>query len=177
MAEVYTAVTTGDGGFRRPVVIKRLRPTLAGEPLAVSQFCDEANLLAALHHPNIVAVQDFGRAGDELFLAEEYVLGRNLGRIVERSLARRGRPPAPEVVGSVARELLQALGYAHNMYDENGAPMGIVHRDVSPENIMVSVRGDVKLLDFGVVKSAGGRVSKTELGVIKGNVMFMSPEQ
>jgi serine/threonine-protein kinase len=177
MAEIYSAVTTGEGGFRRAVVIKRLRPTLTDDPIAVAQFSDEANLLAALHHPNIVAVQDFGRAGDQLFLAEEYVLGRDLGRLVKRSLSRDDRPPPLEVVAYVCHELLKGLDYAHGLRNEEGRPLGIVHRDVSPENIMVSSSGEVKLLDFGVGKSAEARASKSESGVIKGNVTFMSPEQ
>jgi serine/threonine-protein kinase len=177
MAEVYTAVTTGEGGFRRPVVIKRLRPQLTEEPGAVAQFCDEANLLAALHHPNIVAVQDFGRAGDQLFLAEEYVLGRDLGRLMTRRLNRDGEPLSSEAVAYVAHELLKALDYAHGMRNEQGKPLGIVHRDISPDNIMISARGEVKLVDFGVVKATEGRAAKTEAGVVKGNVAFMPPEQ
>ena len=177
MAEIYAAVTTGEGSFRRPVVIKRLRPELTGDPNAVAQFCDEANLLGALHHPNIVAVHDFGRWQNQFFLAEEYVQGRDLGRLVSKSLARHGRPPAPEVVAFVAHEILKGLDYAHSMENEHGRPMGIVHRDVSPENVVVSPRGEVKLLDFGVVKTTEGRVAKTEMGVVKGNVTYMSPEQ
>ena len=91
-------MTTGEGGFRRSVVIKRLRPQLAGDPGAVAQFCGDANLLAALHHPNIVAVQDFGRAGDQLFLAEEYVLGRDLAQLVKRCVEQRRQALPPEVV-------------------------------------------------------------------------------
>jgi serine/threonine-protein kinase len=177
MAEIYSAVTTGEGGFRRAVVIKRLRPTLTDDPAAVAQFSDEANLLAALHHPNIVAVQDFGRAGDQLFLAEEYVLGRDLGRLVKRSLSRDARPLPVEVVAYVCHELLKGLDYAHGLRNEAGKPLGIVHRDVSPENIMVSSSGEVKLLDFGVGKSTEARATKSDSGVIKGNVTYMSPEQ
>ena len=178
MAEVYAAVTAGEGSFRRSVVIKRLRPELTADPNAVAQFCDEANLLAAFHHPNIVAVHDFGRWENQFFLAEEYVQGRDLGRIVGKGFAASGRPPATEVVAYVAREILKGLDYAHTMENERGRPMGIVHRDVSPENIVVSPRGEVKLLDFGVVKATEGRVTaKTEMGVVKGNVTYMSPEQ
>jgi serine/threonine protein kinase len=158
-------------------VIKRLRPQLSEEPAAVAQFCDEANLLAALHHPNIVAVQDFGRAGEQLFLAEEYVLGRDLGRLMTRRLNRDGAALSAEGAAYVAHELLKALDYAHGMRNEQGRPLGIVHRDISPENIMISARGEVKLVDFGVVKAAEGRAAKTEAGVVKGNVAFMPPEQ
>ena len=93
MADIYAAVTQGEGSFRRPVVIKRLRPELSIDPNAVAQFCDEANLLAALHHPNIIAVHDFGRSQGQYFLAEEYVVGRDLGRLVSAPL-RSGAPPA-----------------------------------------------------------------------------------
>jgi hypothetical protein len=177
MSEIYAAVTTGEGSFRRPVVIKRLRPELSIDPNAVAQFCDEANLLAALHHPNIVSVHDFGRSQNQYFLAEEYMAGRDLGRVIARRFARADRPPPAEVIAYVASELLKALEYAHGLCNEEGRPLGIVHRDVSPENVMVSSRGEVKLLDFGVVKATEGRVSKTEVGVVKGNVTYMSPEQ
>jgi Protein kinase domain len=177
MAEIHSALTMGEGSFRRPVVIKRLRPELTADPNAVAQFCDEANLLAALRHPNIVAVHDFGRWQNQFFLAEEYVPGRDLGRIVNQSIARNGRALPTEMIAYVAYEILKALDYAHSMENERGRPMGIVHRDVSPENVVVSPRGEVKLLDFGVVKAAEGRVTKTEMGVVKGNVTYMSPEQ
>lgn len=177
MAEIYSAVTTGVGAFRRPVVIKRLKPELAADPGAVAQFRDEANLLAAFNHPNIVAVHDFGRWDNRFFLAEEYVAGRNLGRVVEQCFARTGRPPAPELVAYIAREVLKALDYAHRMENGDGRPLKIVHRDISPENIVVTPQGEVKLLDFGIVKAAEGRVTKTEIGMVKGNVSFMAPEQ
>jgi hypothetical protein len=177
MAEIYAAVTSGEGSFRRPVVIKRLRPELTADPNAVAQFCDEANLLAAFHHPNIVAVHDFGRWENQFFLAEEYVQGRDLGRLVRKRLSTDGRPLPPEVVAYAAHEILKGLDYAHTLENDRGWPMGIVHRDVSPENIVVSPRSEVKLLDFGVVKATEGRATKTETGVVKGNVTYMSPEQ
>jgi hypothetical protein len=177
MAEIYAAVTSGEGNFRRPVVIKRLRPELAVDPNAVAQFCDEANLLAAFSHPNIVAVYDFGRWKNQYFLAEEYVPGRDLGRVVSQCLTRYGSALSIDVVAYVAHEILKALDHAHGLENDQGRPLGIVHRDVSPENVMISPRGEVKLLDFGVVKAAEGRATKTEMGVVKGNVTYMSPEQ
>ena len=177
MADIYSAVTAGDGSFRRPVVIKRLRPELSIDPNAVAQFCDEANLLAALHHPNIIAVHDFGRSQSQYYLAEEYVVGRDLGRLVERRFLVARRPPPVEVIAYVGVEVLKALEYAHGLTNEMGRPLGIVHRDVSPENLMVSARAEVKLLDFGVVKASEGRLTRTEVGVVKGNVTYMAPEQ
>jgi hypothetical protein len=176
MAEIYAAVTAGEGSFRRPVVIKRLRPELAVDPKAVAQFCDEANLLAGLHHPNIVAVHDFGRAGNQYFLAEEYVSGRDLGRVVERRFAATRRSLPVEIIAHVGVEMLKALDFAHTRRDGESRPLGIVHRDVSPDNVMVSALGEIKLLDFGVVK-AEGRLTKTDMGVVKGNVTYMAPEQ
>jgi hypothetical protein len=176
MAEVYTAVTFGAEGFRRKFVIKRLRAELAREPAAVDQFIDEANLASSMVHSNIVPVFDFGKVGDEYFLAQEYILGRDLARLTRRSVERDGRPLPVPVVLYAAHETLKALEYAHTKTDESGRALGIVHRDVSPTNVIVSARGEVKLFDFGIVK-AEGRVTKTQAGVVKGNVTFMSPEQ
>jgi tRNA A-37 threonylcarbamoyl transferase component Bud32 len=176
MAEVYTAATFGAEGFRRTFVVKRLRAELSREPIVVAQFIDEANLASTLVHSNIIPVFDFGKVGDEYFLAQEYILGRDLGRLTSRLVEREGHPLSPAVVLFAASETLKALEYAHTKLGENGRPMGIVHRDVSPSNILVSARGEVKLFDFGIVK-AEGRVTKTQHGVVKGNVSFMSPEQ
>jgi len=176
MAEVYTAVTFGAEGFRRTFVVKRLRAELAREPAVVAQFIDEANLGSTLVHSNIIPVFDFGKVGDEYFLAQEYILGRDLGRMTARMVERHGKPLPYPVVLHVAHETLKALEYAHTKLGDGGKPLGIVHRDVSPNNVLVSARGEVKLFDFGIVK-AEGRVTKTEHGVVKGNVSFMSPEQ
>ena len=176
MAEVYTAATFGAEGFRRTFVVKRLRAELAREPAVVAQFIDEANLASSLVHSNIIPVFDFGKVGDEYFMAQEYILGRDLGRLTARVIERDGRALAPLVVFYAAAETLKALEYAHTKLGDNGRPLGIVHRDVSPSNILLSARGEVKLFDFGIVK-AEGRVTKTQHGVVKGNVSFMSPEQ
>jgi hypothetical protein len=176
MAEVYTAATFGAEGFRRTFVVKRLRAELAREPSVVAQFIDEANLASTLVHSNIIPVFDFGKVGEEYFMAQEYILGRDLVRLTGRALERTGHALAPLVVYYAAAETLKALEYSHTKLGENGRPLAIVHRDVSPANILVSARGEVKLFDFGIVK-AEGRVTKTQHGVVKGNVSFMSPEQ
>ncbi len=176
MAQVYTAVTFGAEGFRRAFVVKRLRAELSREPAVVAQFIDEANLGSSLVHSNVIPVFDFGKVGDEYYLAQEYIVGRDMGRITMRSLERLHHPASPAIVLYVAAETLQALEYAHSKLGDSGRSMGIVHRDVSPSNILISARGEVKLFDFGIVK-AEGRVTKTQHGVVKGNVSFMSPEQ
>src|SRR5262249_56077880 len=117
-----------------------------------------------------------GKVGDEYFLAQEYILGRDLGRLAARVIEKQQRALSPTVVLYAAAETLRALEYAHTKLGESGRPLGIVHRDVSPSNVLVSARGEVKLFDFGIVK-AEGRVTKTQHGVVKGNVSFMSPEQ
>ncbi|HXI60500.1 MAG TPA: serine/threonine-protein kinase [Polyangia bacterium] len=176
MAEVYTAVTFGAEGFRRTFVVKRLRAELAREPSVVAQFIDEANLGSTLVHSNIVPVFDFGKVNDEYFLAQEYILGRDLARLTARVVEKQGHTVPVPVVMYVVHETLKALEYAHGRLSDAGKPLGIVHRDVSPSNVLVSARGEVKLFDFGIVK-AEGRVTKTQHGVVKGNVSFMAPEQ
>jgi hypothetical protein len=176
MAQVFTAVTFGAEGFRRTFVVKRLRAELSRDPAVVAQFIDEAKLGSTLVHSNVIPVFDFGKVGDEYYLAQEYILGRDMGRVTMRSMERLQHPASVTTVLYVAAETLLALEYAHSKRGDAGRPMGIVHRDVSPSNILVSARGEVKLFDFGIVK-AEGRVTKTQHGVVKGNVSFMSPEQ
>jgi Protein kinase domain len=178
MCDIYTAALTGPEGFKRTFVLKRLKPELALNRAAVDQFIDEAKLGSTLVHSNIVPVFDFGRVGDGYFIAQEYIVGRNIAQLCERHQERLGEPLDLATTFYIAHETLQALGYAHDKTNDAGEPMHIVHRDISPGNVVVSRIGEVKLIDFGIVKSAdGSRVSHTDLGNIKGNSSFMSPEQ
>ena len=176
MAELFVAEVSGVEGFSRTFVLKRLRPELATEKDAVAQFVEEARLQASLVHSNIVPVFDFGRVGEEYFLALEYIHGRDLERLVRRHIEVFGKSLSVPVAFFIMHEALEALAYAHGKTDAEGRNLAIVHRDVSPGNILVSARGEVKLSDFGIAK-AEGRMSRTEVGMIKGNVSFMSPEQ
>jgi hypothetical protein len=179
MSEVYTAVAHGAEGFRRTFVVKRLRPELARDREAISQFIDEARIQSCLLHTNIVPVFDFGTMGDEYFMAQEYVIGRDLMRLSTRCIEKTEYCLDPRVVYYIMHETLQALAYAHGKRDKSGAPMGIVHRDVSASNIMMTAAGDVRLFDFGIAKTHGTdqRQVQTQAGLVKGNANFMSPEQ
>jgi serine/threonine protein kinase len=177
VATVHLAATYGAEGFRRFFVVKRLRKEVAQMPEVVYQFIHEARLCSGLVHPNIVPIFDFGRVGDEYFLAQEYILGRDLSVLVRRALHHDGQALPVPIVLHLGREILEALRYAHSRTDPAGAPLGIVHRDISPMNVMVTVRGEVKLLDFGLATSVRRLGSNTRMGTVKGNVLFMSPEQ
>ena len=176
MAEIFVATAHGAEGFVRNFVVKRMHPHLARSRDAVNQFIDEGRLQSLLVHSNIVPVFDFGRVGEEYFLALEHIHGRDLERLVRRHVQTFGRSLSVPVAFYVMHEVLEALAYAHARTDAEGRSLQIVHRDVSPGNILVSAQGEVKLSDFGIAK-AEGRMSRTEVGMIKGNVSFMSPEQ
>jgi protein kinase-like protein len=176
MADVYIAAINGAQGFRRTFVLKRIRAELAQDKAAVSHFVDEACLQAGLVHTNIVPVFDFGLIDGEYFMTEEYVLGRDVARLAERHEEQTARPLDANLAFYIAQETLHALQYAHTKRDKDGQPLAIVHRDVSPGNIIVSLAGDVKLFDFGITKS-NSRTSRTQFGMVKGNANFMSPEQ
>jgi hypothetical protein len=176
MSEVFTAMTNGVAGFKRVFVLKRLRPQLSRDAGAVAQFVDEARMQASLVHSNIVPVFDFGRVGDEYFMTQEYIVGRDLGRVMAGQYDRHEETVGARFAMYVAHETLMALQYAHTRLDTDGQPLGIVHRDISPGNVIVSAEGEVKLADFGIVKS-NRRTSQTQVGMVKGNANFMSPEQ
>jgi serine/threonine protein kinase len=168
MAEVYTAVAFGAEKFRRTFVVKLLHSSAQRTPSLVEMFIDEAKLASNLVHSNIIPVYDFGKMGDEYFMAQEYVLGRDLRKLVTTSLEKERKLLDPRLSVYIARQALHALEYAHTQKTSDERPMGIVHRDVSPNNI---------LFDFGIAKADEGRLHQTQAGVVKGNVQYMSPEQ
>jgi serine/threonine-protein kinase len=177
MAEVFTAVSFGARGFRRFFVVKRLRWEMTRNPGAVALFIDEANVASTLVHRNIVPVFDFGEIDGIYYLAQEYVVGRDLGRLQLRMNERGERPLPMPAVCFLAHELLGGLQCAHDHCGDDGSALEVVHRDVTPANVMISERGEVKLLDFGIVQVGPERLTLTEKGQLVGNVDFMSPEQ
>ena len=174
MAEVWRAKTLGAEGFTKDLVIKRILPKFTGDEESVRMFIDEARLVAKMHHPNIVQIFDFDKEGDRYYLAMELVEGRDL-RQAEKSAAKAGVWfPVPMSVYLIA-EALKGLHYAHTRLD-HGKALEIVHRDVSPHNILISFSGDVKISDFGIAKVAE-RASSATTGTVKGKLAYMSPEQ
>ncbi len=176
MAELYRARRSGVEGFQKIVAIKKILPHLADNEGFIAMFADEAKLAAQLNHPNIVHIYDLGKieAGG-YFIAMEHVEGRDLRAILE-SARELGMPlPVPLAV-YVASKVASALDYAHRRRDGDGRDLHIVHRDVSPQNILISYEGDIKLCDFGIAKAAS-KVSQTESGALKGKIQYMSPEQ
>jgi serine/threonine-protein kinase len=175
MATVHFGRLQGPVGFSRTVAIKRLHPQFAKDPEFVSMFLDEARLAARIQHPNVVATLDVVALEGELFLVMEYVQGESLARLI-RNLRQLGARIPPRVVGSIMAGVLYGLHAAHEAKSERGQPLGIVHRDVSPQNILVGSDGVTRVLDFGVAKAAG-RVQTTREGQIKGKLAYMAPEQ
>jgi len=176
MAEVWKAKIVGPGGFQRTLVVKRILPHLAEDPHFVDMFMAEARLSARLNHANIVQVYELGDVSGEFFLAMEYVRGRDLVNVM-RALILRGLPE-PGFGAYVMREIARALAYAHALTDDAGKPLRLIHRDVSPSNVMIGFDGAVKLLDFGIAKAlAESSDTKTATGTLKGKFGYMSPEQ
>lgn len=175
MAEVYLALSGELPGFRTLIVVKRILPHLASNGQFIRMFLDEARLAALLDHPNVVRIIEVGHDGEEYFLAMELVQGKPLSAVL-RKAARERRPPTPALAAYLIAQAASGLGYAHGLTDGDGQPLGVVHRDVSPQNILVSFEGAVKLIDFGVAR-AFGRVAHTSPGGLKGKIEYMSPEQ
>lgn len=177
MAELFVATSPGEHGFQKKVVIKRLLPHLINDDTYNAMFIDEAKLTARLVHPKIAQTFELGKVDDQLFIAMEYIEGIDVLALL-REFASRRRRVEPQLAAWIAHETLDALDYAHNLPGEDGRPMGIVHRDISPSNVLLSVRGDIKLVDFGIARAKDPeRAHKSKSGTLKGKYGYMSPEQ
>jgi serine/threonine-protein kinase len=174
MAEIHLARLAGEGGFEKIVVVKRLLPELVASPAYVAMFLDEGKLVARLNHPNICEVHELGRDGPEYYLAMPYLDGIAAHELIARP-RETDRAAQLKVATGVIVQACAGLHHAHELRDADGAPAGLVHRDVSPSNIYVTASGSVKVLDFGVAKVRGG--TETEVGTIKGKQQYMAPEQ
>ncbi|NVJ26237.1 protein kinase [Myxococcus sp. AM011] len=177
MAEAWRAQLVGEAGVTKPVLIKKVLPEYAQDERFIQMFISEARISASLSHGNIAQVFDFGRSEGEHFLAMELVDGPPLHRIIKRAL-QHGLSAVPVAQAVfIAMEICRGLHYAHTRKDSRGVPLGIVHRDISPENVLVSYEGQVKIVDFGIAKARELRGFSTEPGVVKGKYLFFSPEQ
>jgi hypothetical protein len=175
MAEVFRAVYQGAAGFEKQVAVKKILPIFDGAPEFVAMFADEARIASSLTHVNIAQVFDFGERDGSYFLAMELVDGVDLGRLRDATTRRGLRFPLP-VAAFIIAEAARGLAYAHDKRGRDGAALGIVHRDISPPNILCSYAGEVKIADFGIAKAIG-KMHKTESGTVMGKIRYMSPEQ
>ena len=175
MAEIWLARQRGLAGFNRFVVIKKILPHLSEQSTFVEMFLDEARTSAQLNHPNIVQIFDLGKEGDAYFIAMEFIAGENLAAVAWRGLQRK-RPIPFELSARIVAETCRALHYAHTSVGGDGRPLEIVHRDVSPQNVLVSYEGAIKVVDFGIAKAAT-KSEQTKTGMLKGKFSYMSPEQ
>jgi eukaryotic-like serine/threonine-protein kinase len=177
MAETWRARLLAAAGITKPVLIKRILPEYGTDDAFISMFISEARISATLSHGNIAQVHDFGELDGEYFLAMEYVDGQPLHRILKRA-RQSGLASLPIPLATfIALEMCRGLHYAHTRTDDSGKPLGIVHRDISPDNVLVSYEGQVKLVDFGIAKARMQRNFDTAPGVVKGKYLFFSPEQ
>ncbi len=173
MAEIYLAAAQGPEGFSKEVVIKFIKSFLAAEPQFLQMFASEARLASRLNHANVVQIFDFGRHEDTWFLGMEYVHGASLWELKRRA-REKGVSVAPVLTASIISQVARGLQYAHALTDKNGEKLGVVHRDVTPHNVLLSYEGAVKLTDFGIAKATTGQ---TVPGMLKGKFAYMSPEQ
>ena len=178
MAELYLALLTGQGGFRKFVALKRVLPAIAEKESFLKMFLDEARITASLSHAAIAQVYELAEdpQSHEPMLAMEFVAGQNLEQIIQRAKAR--KVPIPlGFTCRVAHELLMALHFAHGFVEPaSGKPMPVIHRDINPRNVMVTYTGGTKIVDFGIAK-ARGRLDQTQVGMVKGTLQYMAPEQ
>jgi serine/threonine protein kinase len=174
MAEIFLALQQGEVGFQKTVVLKRILPRLAEDPSFVRMLVDEAHIASTLNHSNLVQVLDLGKSGQQYFLVLEFVDGWSLEQVRRRALKAKVKLPLPLAL-HVVSALCRGLAYVHTR-TRNGKPLGIVHRDVTPQNVLLSKEGEVKLADFGIAKAVG-KSEKSATGIIKGKFAYMSPEQ
>jgi serine/threonine-protein kinase len=174
MSEVYLAVIAGPAGFNKLVVVKLIKGELAEDPDFISMFLEEARLSARLSHPNVVQTNEVGEFGGRYYIAMEYLEGQAYSRILHRLGRDRGLPLGMSL--RILTEVLQGLHYAHELADFDGAPLGVVHRDVTPHNVFVTYDGQVKVVDFGIAKAMNSS-HETRTGMLKGKVGYMAPEQ
>lgn len=175
MAEVFLAKLEGIEGFERRLAIKRILPSYSKNDSFVQMFIDEAKLVGHFNHPNIVQIYDFGKIEGSYYISMEYVEGINIADILTRYKAANMHVPL-EVILEIAIQVCRGIDYAHRETDEMGRPLGIIHRDLTPHNILISKKGVVKITDFGIAK-ASMNTHMTQAGMIKGKVPYMSPEQ
>ncbi len=175
MGTVHLGRLLGPVGFSRTVAIKRAHPEMAADPEFVSMFLDEARLAARIRHPNVVSTLDVVALDGELFLVMDFVQGESLSRLL-RATRSAGEKVPPPIACTILSDVLHGLHAAHEARNERGEPLRIVHRDVSPQNIIVGIDGIARVLDFGVAKAVG-RVATTREGQIKGKLCYLSPEQ
>lgn len=175
MAEVYKAKMVGVEGFEKLLAIKRILPAIAADKDFIKMFIDEAKITVQLAHANIAQTFELGRLNETYYIAMEFVPGRDLRAMFER-MRRRGETVPHDLACYVMSKVAEGLDYAHRKRDAAGRELGIIHRDVSPQNVLVSYEGEVKLIDFGIAKAAN-KMMKTQAGILKGKFGYMSPEQ
>jgi len=175
MGKIYLAFQPGPGGLERLLVVKRLHSHLRKDKKLVASFLDEARLSMALNHPNVVHTYDVGEERDRTYMVLEFIDGQNLG-VVLRTAKRQGNYPDPAFWAFIMMGALDGLHHAHTAKDARGRSLNVIHRDISPQNILLSYDGVTKLVDFGIAKAAM-RLNETDAGVLKGKYAYMSPEQ
>ncbi|MCP4606619.1 MAG: protein kinase [Proteobacteria bacterium] len=175
MAEVFKAKAFGVEGFERLIAVKRILPSIAEDEEFITMFIDEAKIAVQLQHANIAQIFDLGKVSDSYFIALEYVSGKDMRSIFDRMRNNGQAIPIP-MAAYITMKICEGLDYAHNKKDAAGRDLNLVHRDVSPQNVLVSYDGETKIIDFGIAKAAG-KAGKTQAGILKGKFGYMSPEQ
>jgi serine/threonine protein kinase len=175
MAEVFKAKAFGVEGFERLVAVKKILPNIAEDQEFIAMFIDEAKISVQLQHANIAQIFDLGKVEDSFFIALELVNGKDLRSIFDRCRQKGELMPLAQAA-YVTMQVCEGLDYAHNKRDAQGRELHLVHRDISPQNVLIGYEGEIKLIDFGIAKAAG-KASTTQAGILKGKFGYMSPEQ